>query len=182
MALFDFLNQKEESKNSDILTPKICSTNIPSEITKKIENINWVDYETAYGNAEKTIPFYLKNLFCSDAEIALDATHQLWCSLCHQHAYISTASLPAYDILKIALLELDNKMKIEILDIFQGFAICTNNEYLNSLKVKPEKWQLDIRQKLNTDIKIFEELRNNSDELIADFSNFIYENLKNENN
>lgn len=178
MALFDFLKWKD-SKNSDTLTPKVCSTKIPSEITEKIENINWVDYETAYGNAELTIPFYLKNLFCSDTEIALDATHQLWCSLCHQHAYISTASLPAYDILKIALLELDNKMKIEILDIFQGFAICTSNVYLNSLKENPEKWQLEIRQKLNADIKLFEELRTNSDELISDFSNFIYENLKN---
>ena len=181
MALFEFLKRKE-NKNSDTHTPKVCSTNIPMEITEKIDNINWVDYETAYGNAEMTIPFYLKNLFCSDNGIALEATHQLWCSLCHQHAFISTASLPAYDILKIALLELDNKMKIEILDIFQGFAICTNNEYLNSLKENPEKWQLEIRQKLNADIKIFEEFRTNPDELISDFSNFIYENLKNENN
>jgi hypothetical protein len=178
MALFDFLKQKQD-KTSDILIPKVCPTNIPSEISEKIDNINWADFETAYGNAEKTIPFYLKNLFCSDTEIAMDATHQLWCSLCHQHAYISTAALPSYDILKIGLLQLDDKLKIELLDIFQGFSECTNDRYFTSMKIKISDWEAEIKQKLFSDINLFEKLTKHSNEEISGFATNIVDSLTN---
>lgn len=176
MALFDFLKKKQNSI-SDILIPKFCRTNIPSEIESKIDSINWADFETAYGNAENTIPFYLKNLFCSDTSIAMHATHQLWCSLCHQHAFVSTAALPSYDILKIGLLQLNDELKIELLDIFKGFSECTCEKYLTPRTARD--WEQEIRHKLISDIKLFEDLAKHSDEGISSFAVEIVDSLKN---
>ncbi len=177
-TLFDFLNQ---NNTSDILIPKVCPSNIPPEIGEKIDTINWAEFETAYGNAEKTIPFYLKNLFCIDIEIALDATHQLWCSLCHQQVSISTAALPSYEILKIGLLQLDDKIKIELLDIFQGFSECTSDKYFTSIKIEISDWEVKIKQKLFRDIKMFEELTLHSDEVISSIATNIFDSLINTN-
>ena len=165
MALFDFF--KKKNSLSDILELKICSTEIPAEISNKIDEINWMDFGTAYGNAGKTIPNYLKNLFCNDLEIANGATHQLWCSLCHQHAYISDASLPAYDILKIGLLSLADELKIEILDIFLGFAFCTSKSYSTS---ELRNWEQQLRQKLIADREIFNSFTGHSVEYISIFA------------
>ena len=178
MGLFSFL-RKPKYKLADSLIPKSCLTPIPSEISSAIDKIEWADFETAYGNAKNTIPFYLKNLFCVDKEIAMDATHQLWCSLCHQHAFISSASLPAYEILKIGLLKLDDKLKIEILDIFQGFLDCTSEAYFSDTKQPPEKWELELRQRLMLDINIFSELTANENEEISHFASSIYKGLLN---
>lgn len=166
-----------QNKISDILIPGDCPTNIPLEIIEKIDSVNWADFETAYGNAEHTIPFYLKNLFCSDTKIAMNATHQLWCSLCHQHAYISTAALPSFDILKIGLLELDDNLKIELLDIFQGFSICTSDKYFVMIERKPQNWEQELKQKLILDIDLFNKLAKHINEDIAVFASSIVEDL-----
>ena len=178
MGLFSFL-RRPKYKLAYSLVPKSCLNPIPSEISSAIDKIKWADFETAYGNAKNTIPFYLKNLFCVDKEIAMDATHQLWCSLCHQHAFISPASLPAYPILKIALLKLDDRIKIEILDIFQGFSDCTSAAYFSNTKQPPEKWELELRQKLILDINIFGELTADKNEDISRFANKIHTGLLN---
>jgi hypothetical protein len=178
MALFNFFKKKSD-KPSDILIPKTCPTEVRPEIAEKIDNINWSDFDTAYGNAEKTIPFYLKNLFCSDAKISMDATHQLWCSLCHQHAYISTASLPSYDILRIGLLELNDKLKIELLDIFQGFAECTSDKYFIAISQTPKPWEKELREKLINDTTIFKELITSTNEGVSDFACALFSSLTN---
>ncbi|WP_316786817.1 hypothetical protein [Pedobacter frigiditerrae] len=175
MSIFNFFKKK---KTVDFHTPKLCLTEIPVAITKQIDNINWSTFETAYGNAEKTTPFYLKNLFCKDMEIAMDATHQLWCSLCHQHAFISSASLPSYDILKIGLLELDDLLKVELLDIFQGFAYCSSPTFSNALR---EPWELQLREKLANDKQLFEDFTKHKDEVIVCFAERIIDALTNEN-
>lgn len=178
MGIFSFL-RKPKYKLADSLIPKSCLTPIPGEISTAIDKIEWADFETAYGNAKDTIPFYLKNLFCIDKQIAMDATHQLWCSLCHQHAFISPASLPAYDILKTGLLTLDDQLKIEILDIFQGFSHCTCEAYFASTKQPPEKWEVELRQKLMLDITIFGELTADKNEEISQLAGTIYKGLLN---
>ena len=74
---------------------------------KMIDEIDWSQYETAYGNAAQDIPHFqagktpsvprsLWDLFSGDRERAIRATGDLWAGLCHQHAYISSAALPAY--------------------------------------------------------------------------------------
>ena len=99
----------------------------------------------------------------------MDATHQLWCSLCHQHAYISTAALPSYDILKIGLLTLDDKLKIELLDILQGFSAFTSDKYFVAIKQTPSDWEQELRRKLILDLANIEEFTKHTDEQISSF-------------
>lgn len=69
---------------------------------KMIDEIDWSQYETAYGNAAQDIPHFqcgqtpsvprsLEELFSGDWNRAMAATSGLWAGLCHQHAYVSSA-------------------------------------------------------------------------------------------
>jgi hypothetical protein len=166
--------EKNENKIPDSLKPKLCLDKIPMEIRAMIEQVKWVDFETAYGNAEKTIPYYLENLFCTDESTAMDATHQLWCSLCHQHAYVSDASLPSYNILKLGLLRLNDDLKVEILDIFAGFAGCIRR---NSTSNDLLSWEKQLQQNLLQDRNIFAELAISDNETMRYFAGMICESL-----
>jgi hypothetical protein len=177
MGLLNFLKKKNKKLSTDISAPKECLKEIPIEIADIVNKVNWADFETAYGNAEKTIPSSLKELFCNDTEIAMHATHELWCSLCHQHAYISTAALPAYDVLRIGLIDLSDKLKTEILDIFDGFVECTNKDYYEATRQFPRQWEIELRQKLVQDLHLFEYFAKHSDEVISHFATLIYEDL-----
>lgn len=148
---------------------------IDEKTKKQIDSIKWENFETAYGNAKETTPDYLKNIYNSDEKIAMKATHHLWCSLCHQHAYISSASLPAYEIIKDRIIECNEKLKIELLDIMYGFAACSNHKTedgkYNDLTAK-------MKRKLLKDKAIFKELALHKDEEIKDFAESILEELE----
>lgn len=151
------------------MVPKQCQSEIPADVAVMIDQVDWSGVGTAYGDAENTVPLYLKNLFCTDESIALGATHQLWCSLCHQHAFISDAALPAYDILKVGLFRLNDNLKIEILDIFTGFASCLSNEYYTVPNELCE-WEKQLQAKMLLDRKIFAQLKLDENTAIAEFS------------
>ena len=105
----------------------------------------------------------------------------LWCSLCHQHAYITSASLPAYEFLLYALLNLDDYIKIEILDIFTGFAVCTSYQISNVSvfnKSTSTTWIYQLREKLKNNLEIFKSFNFNTDEDISCFSKRICEYLE----
>lgn len=157
------------------------------DIIDEITKINWHEFDTAYGNAAEDIPYYvatedgrgytpkvassLLNLFSDHKETALQASHDLWCGLCHQHAFVSSAALPAYDILFYGLQELNDALKIEILDIFMGFAICTS-------ETSPvNTWQGQLRGKLKRDTAFFQTLTAHVNEDIACFSRSIVAEL-----
>ena len=89
----------------------------------------------------------------NEAEI-LEATHQIWCSLCHQHAYISSAAEPAYPFLRYVLLNADEALLVEMLDIFAGFAVCSSPEHPEGGGV----FQRKIRSLLQEDIELFRKL------------------------
>ncbi|WP_435263825.1 hypothetical protein [Tenacibaculum sp. nBUS_03] len=173
--IFKRNTEKSESK-SEILTPIICEKEIDEQILKQINDIDWENFETAYGNAHRTIPNYLKSIYCEDIKIALEATHQLWCSLCHQHAYISSASLPAYEIIRNRLIGCNEKLKVELLDIMLGFASCAKdktddkkyNELISQMKIKIVK-----------DKGIFEKYTQNQNDDIKEFAELITEQIKN---
>lgn len=74
--------------------------------------MNWCEYETAYGRADKDIKEYVKvsekgyipkiekqltDLFSENKDVSLQASHDLWANLCHQYSFISSVSLPSYD-------------------------------------------------------------------------------------
>ena len=148
---------------------------------KMIDEIDWSRYETAYGNAARDIPHFQAGktpsvpsclwALCSvDREKAMQAASGLWAGLCHQHAYISSAALPAYDFLMLALREADHKLKVELLDIFLGFAACTGRS-------AETDWERQLREKLKADLPVFAGFVSSENEDISYFSERIVEEL-----
>lgn len=118
-----------------------------------IKIIDWNKYDTAYGGASK-IPFELCRLVSDNNEEVMDATHRIWCSLCHQHAYISSATEPAYPFLKQVLIEAKGDLLVELLDIFAGFAECSSPKHPKGKEALQKRvWAL-----LEKDITLFRRL------------------------
>ncbi len=156
-------------------------------ISEKILAIDWCNFETAYGNAAKDNPCYvpdgdnckyipniaqlLLDLFSNNRKIALEASNHLWCCLCHQHSFVSSAALPAYDILFYGLQNLDNELQVEILDIIMGFTLCLPKGALET------SWQGQLRAKLEKDKYYYEMLTSHTNEDIAVFAQNIVEEL-----
>ncbi len=138
-------------------------------LEQELRQIDWSHFETAYGIA-KNVPQQLVRLFAGDHAAAMNATHELWCGLCHQHAYVSSAAMPALPFLLRALDSLDNKLKIEVLDIICGFAICTSRDTL------PD-WERQLRHALLAESARFEALTRHQDGDIADWGGRICEAL-----
>ncbi len=121
------------------------------DFDRRLCAVEWETYETAYGPAT-TVPRLLKALrFGSPAE-SESASHELWCGLCHQHAYISNAALPAYEFLLEALNCCSKTLEIELLDIFLGFAVCSRSSMPDTDTVLYRK----IRERLVRDRAVFE--------------------------
>ncbi len=78
----------------------------------------------------------LLDLASSDHDAAMKATHALWCGLCHQHAYISSAALPAYPFILEVLDSANDDLAVEILDILLGFGLANGG-----LRTSPYEWE-----------------------------------------
>ena len=152
------------------------------ELSQMLDSVDWSQYETAYGNAAQDIPHFqcgqtpsvphsLWDLFSGNRERAMQAAGGLWAGLCHQHAFVSSAALPAYDFLMLALREMDDELKVELLDIFQGFAVCTERFSSDAL------WPRQLREKLKADLPVFTALSGSENEDIAYFAGSIVESL-----
>ena len=159
-----------------------------AEIVQMIAAVDWSCYETVYGNAAQDIPYYvdigdgrgyipkvacsLQDLLAEDQMTALRASHDLWCGLCHQHAQVASAALPAFTILFEALQNVRDNVKVEILDIFYGFAVCTAGE----TSLVP--WTGQLRAELKAHLADFQTLALHADEDIAAFAQNIVEELE----
>ena len=84
------------------------------------------------------------------------------------------AALPAYDFLMLALQEADDKLQVELLDIFLGFAVCTARFSSEAA------WPRQLREKLKADLPIFTELIPSENEDISYFAGRIVEELNEE--
>ncbi len=120
---------------------------VPPEIEKLINSVDWLSYSTAYGNAVNSsyegkynIPALLRQLWSPDHKLAEQAASALDAALCHQHVMIDDAAVPAYDILLRRLREIpsDNTGELteELLWLFAGFAACTSPEFLHNERTK----------------------------------------------
>ena len=146
-------------------------------LKEEINKIDWLKYETAYSHTGEKIAIYLMDLFCDEKSTILKSTHMLWCSLCHQHAFVSSAALPAYDFLLYGLTNLDDYIKIEILDIFTGFAACTRDININeSINVS---WVYQLKEKLTNNLEIFRSFISHPNEDISNFSKMLCIYLEN---
>ena len=131
-------------------------------LRQKIGAISWEDFYTAYGTASD-VPFEIERLFSLDFSIAKEASHKLWCGLCHQHAFVSSAALPALPFLMSALNQASDELKVEILDIIAGFAKCSRFQL-------SENWAIKLREELIKQLVVFEVLSKSKNPVVAEFS------------
>jgi hypothetical protein len=160
-------------------------------VTDRLSAVQWSDYETAYGNAAGDHMFesgtgtrrtterwgsvaeQLVQLSSTDVEQALAASHHLWCCLCHQHAYVASAALPALPFLLLALDDANELLAIEILDILAGMAICSR-----AGGAKPDgPWIVDLRRQLVAERSRFEALVTHPNQEVSDWAQTILAEL-----
>ena len=163
------------------------TADVRSALRERLDAIDWSKYDTAYGNAGGPHAFETRNgkivkrwgsiadqlerLASSDRATSMDASHQLWCALCHQHAYLSTAALPALPFLLEILDGAGEQLKVEILDILTGFAECARPED------DPSEWVQQLRAELTNEKPRFESLAKDHNEEIAAFAERILSTL-----
>jgi hypothetical protein len=151
---------------------------------KRLYAISWADFRTAYGPAVK-VPDQLRRLAGRDEKAALDASHELWCGLCHQHVQVGSAALPAFPFLLEVLDSANRRLSVELLDILLGFAIGTNRQRavafqrsLGRKVIQPEEhWVSDLRSALVAELPRFRQLAVGKDEEVADFAEQIIAEL-----
>ncbi len=143
------------------------------DFAERIDAIDWSTFATAYGPATD-VGAQLKRLASGHHATAMTATHDLWCGLCHQHAYISSAALPAFPFLLEFLDTADAEFTTEILDIFVGFATCST---LEDGSPSPLEWQRQLREHLVGELPRFIALTNHNDEEVSGFAEMLVENL-----
>jgi hypothetical protein len=144
---------------------------------ERLDAIAWGNFSTAYGPAVK-VPDQLRRLAGVDRKAALNATHELWCGLCHQHVQVGSAALPALPFLLEVLDTADRDMIVELLDILLGFAIGSNRQRavdfqqaLGRIEIAPEEqWVADLRAALLKEQPRFRRLGASHDEDVADFA------------
>ena len=136
------------------------------DLPERLRAIPWADYKTAYGRASSghqfetrdgtlterwgSVPDQLLALASADAATAMAASHHLWSSLCHQHAYISSAALPALPFLLEILEQANDELAVEILDILTGFVECSIASEVD--------WIRELRARLVAERVTFERL------------------------
>ncbi len=145
------------------------------DFISRIAAVDWAACETAYGVATD-VPGQLIKLASSDRPQVMDAAHHLWCGLCHQHAYISSAALPAFPFIVEILDNADDDLAVEILDILVGFAVCST---LGPDGPSPDHWKRVLRQKLQLMSPRFKTLVEHHNEYISSFAEMIVESLTN---
>ena len=148
----------------------------------RVNSIAWGNFGTAYGPAMK-VPDQLQRLGGPDRKAALEASHQLWCGLCHQHSQIASAALPALPFLLEVLDTADRDLTVELLDILLGFAIGVKQqdavEHQRSLDqaIFDERWVAELRALMLAELPRLQRLATSSDDEVADFAKWIIAEL-----
>lgn len=153
---------------------------------ERLNAIEWSNYKTAYGNAGSehlfetasgqitsrwgSVADQLEELGSDDETKALEASHHLWCCLCHQHAYVSSAALPALTFLLEVLEGTGEQLMVEILDILTGFAECSKDD--------ESDWIRELRAQLHTARPRFESLKEHRNQEVADWAGRILSELE----
>lgn len=139
---------------------------------ERLQAIDWGGYRTAYGPAHD-VSGQLARLASPDEAEALSAAGDLWAGLCHQHAYVSSAALPALPFLLEVLDRTSDPVRVEILDILLGFARCSH-----PTDVPPSPpWIQELRARLLAERPRLERLAEHPDEAVADFAGAVLDVL-----
>lgn len=93
------------------------------------------------------------------------AGHWLWCSLCHQHAYVSSAALPAAPFIIDVLGRKQAPIVVEALDILLGFIRCTEPSMADS-----PAWHFELRKVALSAMPTVRRLAGSADPAVADMA------------
>ena len=145
---------------SDDLATRLCA-------------VKWESYNTAYGVAVD-VPGQLERLLLAPDEDALQAAHELWCGLCHQHAYASNAAIPALPFLMDALATRSPVVQVEIMDIIAGLAVCS----LPSHPEGAQPWVQTLRQILIGQRELLAKHRDHPSEDMREWAEIVLESLE----
>jgi len=153
------------------------------KLEQRLGAVAWQDYDTAYGPAID-VPGQLRRLVGSNRQAALDAAHELWCGLCHQHVQLGSAALPALPFLLEALDHADRDIAVELLDILLGFALGVNADRFERFQrsmgraVPPEEqWVTELRAALLAQVSRFQSLAALRDDDLSGFAAGILDEL-----
>ncbi|MBA6231345.1 MULTISPECIES: hypothetical protein [unclassified Colwellia] len=139
-----------------------------SALSDRANNIDWSKFKTAYGDAS-SVPQHLSVLESGSQQEQLKAAHELWCGLCHQHSFISSAAEPALPILLSLINDVPEKVQVEIMDILLGFSVCSLSD--------DESFHKNIRVNLKGNVALFTTLKSHNNEVVASFANDVLECL-----
>lgn len=139
--------------------------------TARVGAVPWTESQTAYGVAGD-VPGQLVALR-SDLPAALMAAHDLWCGLCHQHAFISSAALSALPFLLEVVEDAPDVLIVELLDIFVGFARLTAPGVATNM---PD-WANELRAGLVAARPRFETLANHPNSDVRQFAAEVIDDL-----
>ena len=150
----------------------------------KISPFDWASYHTAYGRADK-VAAQLLNLASPEKEKAMNATHDLWCGLCHQHVQIGSAALPAMPFILEVLDIASEALSVEILDLLLGFALVSNLQRSidfqkscgHSVPLPDQEWVAKTRSLLIEQKDRFNRLKDQNNPDIKDLSVRIFEEI-----
>jgi hypothetical protein len=157
---------------SGLITAMMSAHDWETELAK----IDWSRYQTAYGEANR-VKAQLQRLRSDNREEALQASHDLWCGLCHQHVQIGSAALPALPLLIDAFPSADDQLKIELLDIFLGLAVTSNPQHRRERDDAQPQWIDDVRVGLTAIVPMIAPLQMDTNPDIAYFSKAIVDEL-----
>ncbi len=149
--------------------PYACAPTLREELAR----VDWAAFRTAYGPAV-LVPNCLVTLLEGDEQAALEVTHDLWCGLCHQHAYVSSAALPAFRFLMRALASANPQLTIELLDIILGLATVPLTEF----GVDVDAFTAALRGEMTVQIPAFEAFATHDDEEIRRMAVAIVDGLR----
>ncbi len=122
----------------------------------RLAAVDWPRFRTLYGAADE-VPELIAGLHSPDEAMALRAAGDLSAGLCHRHAQIASAALPAFPFIVERLPSAGEKVTAEILNMLVGFAISTDpvrmRQFASAVgkrRVAPPGWVQELRDALRT--------------------------------
>lgn len=124
--------------------------------------IRWSAFETAYGSGI-FVPWWLLIFRFAPRALALKAGHKLDCSLCHQHAYVSSAALPAASFILDTLERPEPAVVDEALFHLLGYVECTDPRTKNA-----PAWHGELRALVRSALPRIRRFAEDADAEVAD--------------
>lgn len=148
-----------------------------SELENYIRSVDWSQFNTAYGNANMdryNIPkmeTLLLRLFSDERKVAITSSALVGSCVCHQNVYLSTAALPACDVILYGLKTLDDVIKEELTLTVWGLVSLIPKDQ------QEDTWQWEIRKKLESEENLFLELTKSENKEVVEYAKLILEDL-----